>query len=368
MAKSKTFGFRFIQLFILCVAVCTTINFKMWKENAGIPLHIMHMCVTLGMTLAPLITAPFLSSESSHQNDTSNNEINDGLSSTVAPREEYSGHVRIAYSLFSVWSMSVSLIFLFFAIRGDVYASKTTQKNKTFKDMINPANIAQGDFSFGLAFLVALFFIYIFINGRDRAFSMYLFIIAHDDVLQLPKVTAAALVTVTSLGVVLGRGVGALISGKVPIQVMLFTELILGAYLHMLLWFYGLVSVTSLFILCGLLGFVTGPTYPSVMAWADRYIEATGVVISVIDVGLGLGGFASLWTSAYLYDEYGAVAIFLLGLVLAITLIAIILPLQIVSHVHGDRRKKETDFSSDNGNINDNDFRIFQEHENHSTA
>ena len=57
-----------------------------------------------------------------------------------------------------------------------------------------------------------------------------------------------------------------------------------------------MVPITELFI---------GPSYVSLMAWVDRYIEVTGLVVATIDVGIGLGSLLSTWAVGLLLHSHG---------------------------------------------------------------
>ena len=255
----------------------------------------------------------------------------------------YTGHVSIAYAIFGVWSIAVALLFgiMFFKSKPYSSGSKSGKKLKV-KEIINPARLSGGSLKYGIFFLVSLFLLYVLLNGRDRGMSMYLFVIAHEDILQMSKPMAAVLVTSYNMFQAVGRGIGALISHWLPIKPFVFVQLLISSFLQLLLFFYGLESNATLWILSALFGIVAGPTYPSIMSWADRYVEASGVVIAVIDIGIGLGGFIALWLYGHTYETSDSVGVFLLGLVYGIILLAILIPLQIASSFHGDRHKNAT--------------------------
>lgn len=275
--------------------------------------------------MAPPITVPFLSS---------NTTIPGSNTSEIV-----SGHVRIPYAMFGIFSLVVAAIFLIFGLKGLIYTSTAVKKRESLKQMLNPGSIANGNVFFGTYFLVSLGFAYFFLNGRDRGMSMFLFVIAHTDVLHLSKPVSAAMVTAFSLCQAAGRGLSALLSRWLTIHTMLFAQLGIACFIQLLVIFYALESEASLWVFSCLFGIISGPTYPTLMSWADRYVEATGVVIAVIDIGIGLGGFTTIITLSRLYENHGSLSVFVLCFIFSVALCFILVPLQIVSSLRGDRHK-----------------------------
>ena len=222
----------------------------MWGTAAPTPVHGLHMSFTIGTAIVPPIAVPFLSPSKRDNLTRVETELSTGEGllygnhSTSAP---YSGHVKSTYVLYGAWGVLVAIIFLVLFLKTKPYTSirKSSQKLK-FKDVINPARIAGGSFIYGLCFLISLFFLYVIQNGRDKGMYMYLFVIAHEDVLQMSKPMAALLVTCYNLFTAVGRGLGALISHWLPIKPFLFIQLIFAAFFQMLLFFYGLdIALTT---------------------------------------------------------------------------------------------------------------------------
>ena len=69
------------------------------------------------------------------------------------------------------------------------------------------------------------------------------------------------------------------------------------------------------------------------MAWSNHYLIPTGVVIAIIDLGIGAGSFAATWIGGLLFDDYGATAIFYLTLSLVALMVLITVPFQVDANV-----------------------------------
>ena len=187
---------------------------------------------------------------------------------------------------------------------------------------------------------MSLLLLFVALTARDGGIGIYLFPIAHEEALHMTKTMAALLITIYHLFLTAGRGFGALFLQWVPIKIFLFAQLCLATCTQLLLYFYGLKSNASLWILTSFFAVLSGPTYPSLMCWADCYIDASGVAIAVIDIGIGLGGFLTLWLYAHAYNVLGSAGVFLLILLFSAVMFLLLTPLQIVSAIHGDRYKK----------------------------
>lgn len=299
----------------------------MWQDKASTPLHLLHMFISVGMASAPLVALPFLSPTAAENN------TDLPINSTG-----YDGHVEVPYAIFGLWSVLVSVIFLVFFIKSTPYVTSSQDGPKrTIQDMFKISNLTGGRTAYALYFILSLFILYFCVNGRDRTISMFLFIIAHTDILQMSKAASAGLVTVGVLSVTAGRGLAGLLSQWFDNRILLIGQLLLGCYIQMLMTFYALSDTTSLWTLTCLLGLVTGSTYSSILAWANRYIKSSGLLLAVIDVGVGLGGCVSLVVGGYLYDEYGSLGVFTLCLLYGVILLTIFVPLQVVAFINGNR-------------------------------
>ena len=101
-----------------------------------------------------------------------------------------------------------------------------------------------------------------------------------------------------------------------------------------------MVPITELFI---------GPNYVSLMAWVDRYIEVTGLVVATIDVGIGLGSLLSTWAVGLLLHSHGGTVCYWFTLGGAVLVLVILVPAQIMGLIEGDRHAivKVTDMTGE---------------------
>lgn len=324
----------------------------------------LQFAYTMGVIIAPAISIPFLSNNemnnSSHMKTSQNNflpsnyrqngnvdagyKTEEGHLPYEAPSyfSSWITHVHVPYGVCGLWTVFISVAFLilFCCKNSNQYSELPTGHRKRFstKEICNPGLCANGNKSFGLVFVVFTVLVYICIQGRDRGLSAYLFVIANQGELHLQKSNSAILVIVYIVSSIAGKTfVDIVLSKLLKIQISLFLQIITASYFQLLLLFYGLTDVKSFWILVCLVSFFTGPTLSSFMTWSDRYIEVTGTVVAIIDIALAAGTFGTLWTSGHLYEQSGTVGVFSVGFVSGLMLLTVLVVLQIISHLKGDR-------------------------------
>ena len=204
--------------------------------------------------------------------------------------------------------------------------------------MLNPATCAQGNLIFGLYFVISLLFVYIFVNGAPRALPVFLFAIANKG-LGVSTANSAVILTTHGFMGAVGRGTSAFISKCLNIKLLLFIQVMTALVLSFCLMFSGMSSAIALAVTSCLLNFMLDPIYPSIMAWADRFIIVTGSVVAIIDIGIGLGEFVALFIAGVFFQNRGSQSILTLCFLLTALVVLVYIPLQAVSWRHGDRHE-----------------------------
>ena len=127
----------------------------------------------------------------------------------------------------------------------------------------------------------------------------------------------------------------------VNIHYLVFTGIVSVLILSLFLLFFGFTSEVSFWCLTCAVGSFAGPCYPSVMAWADRYIEMDGIMVALVDLGIASGGFMSQYVGGHIIHHNGPVYAFVLCTAAAGYLLVVIIALQIYCSIKGDRFKRQ---------------------------
>ena len=126
--------------------------------------------------------------------------------------------------------------------------------------------------------------------------------------------------------------------------------LALTSQVALVLW--GLQSQVLFWCTTVAFGFTAGPTFPSGMAFIDRYLNMTPLAFSLLDVGIGVGAIVSNWLTGYLYQHHGAQLLFVVSLACGVAMTIILVAMQLIGSRHGDRYERERQ-RQETGNIQD---------------
>ena len=257
----------------------------------------------------------------------------------------------------------ITMVFTVFSILGCIslrWRYRAITVHHSLREMLNPAACSGGQGAYGVYMLISLFLLYVGIVARDTSCCLYICPIAVNG-LNVTKQQAALLSTGFSISQTVGRLLSVALALCVPITGMVWAETTLILVFLALLATMGLNSFTLLWVFLCAFGVATGPNYPSVMAWADRYIQVTGFVMVVIDLGIGLGGFAATWAAGQVYDNYPLQAMFFFSLIAASVMAVILIPLQVASCHHGDRHKDDKNGITDSSRVSSTESLIDQD-------
>ena len=355
-----------------------------WGEKSPGPVNSLHFAFTLGGLLAPPTTAPFLSKPSGgnstgngtngladmftsavhdmrhmwtpymheeiysvtgddHILTASNLSISinkdmylfdDAINANNASNTTYTGsRLFIPFSFNSGLGVCTGLLFAAFYLAGWKYETATKSTTNGSSDQ----ETKKRNRNFRILMGIAIFWIYICIMIRDNAIGSYLFYIAVTSTIGMSKTRAAMLCTAGGGSKSLGRFLGTILAFYVRIHYIVFGGVIGVLICVVCLVFFGLESEVAFWCLvCGI-SVLSGPVYASAMAWADRYTEMEGIMVGVVDMGIGAGSFVALYFGGYLIHYYGPVYVFIMGASGGGMLLVTITILQIICSIKGDR-------------------------------
>lgn len=291
------------------------------------------MCYSLGYTLSQPVTGLFVVSEGNFPllHHAVLNESTDIVNLT---------HIYIPYGVFGAYQVILSLPFLAFFIMGLTYTSVHIRSSKSIREMLNLSSWTGGREWYGIYMLVSLFALYVGIVFREVMIGMYL-CTAGTFLFKMSGFKASLLGMAYNISLLIGRVLGMVCALCVRIQTMVLVELITVFVIMVIISIVGFkVEMCFWFLVC-ILGVFMGPNYPSVMAWADRYIEATGFVVAIIDTGIGAGAFIAFLGGGLVLQRLDAQWLFYLCSVSTAFVLALFLPMQVVSSKRGDRHEQK---------------------------
>ncbi|XP_052811849.1 sodium-dependent glucose transporter 1-like [Mya arenaria] len=284
----------------------TKLALSMWKEKSSIILQLLHMGFGVGALLGPLMCTPFLAVM--EQNG------------TQPVRVVTKSRVHVAFLLIGIITLLVAVPFYSFQFTNHNHSknkndSKTepmirvTSTSKTWKDHINPASYADGNFTFGACVFLFISFYFFVLVGGEKTYVSFVRTISVD-VFKLGKNEASYLNSVFWMSLTGGRFVGSFVSHFVSTRAMITVMVLLNAISSTLCNMYGLTDAQVLWVFTVLEGFLIAPMYPLGVAYSNSLINLSGFCLMLIALMGGLGDMMFLWSAGRVYDQQGAPAIF----------------------------------------------------------
>ncbi|XP_052240084.1 sodium-dependent glucose transporter 1-like isoform X1 [Dreissena polymorpha] len=285
----------------------TKLTLDIWREKSSTLLQLLHMGYSVGALLGPIICTPYLAVV---QKESGEHQF----------RILKETQVDFAFLLIGLSTVAVALPFFYFHYfsfdqtdtKNDDPDQKTMKFRKsTWRDKINPAFYANGDFTFRLAVLT-FFFVYFFtLVGGEKTFMSFVRTISVD-VFKFDKTDASMLNILFWVCFTAGRLTGSFVSHFVQTKTLLIILVSVNAISSTFVNVYGLSSVNALWFSAILQGFVISPLYPLGVAYGNTLVTVSGFCLMVIVFAGSFGDMTYLWIAGRLYDTYGAGKIFVI--------------------------------------------------------
>ena len=353
-----------------------------WKEKAASPVNLLHFAFSVGNFLAPLSVAPFLSK-------TIHNNTLQGVSSFLTSRYHSLpwGNQQFLDSLSEdhflnnegfpfLYNSSITdktKIYIPFAFHGSVgicggflfigYYLVGWRYQSTRRPNENTASTTDGTPSgsrrwgcFRILMAVGIYLAYIGIIIRSMSLNNFIFYVAVMGSLKLTKPRAAMLNTANNGSFVFGRFLGTIITRLIRVHILVFGCVSAVLAFTILLTLFAFNREWILWSLVCVISVFSGPCYPTLMAWADRYTVMDGIMVAIVDVGIASGAAFTLYVGAHIIHHNGPIYAFVLSGAGVTFLLAIMIILQIICYRRGHRFTSEdsTVYSTVNeGQIND---------------
>jgi len=327
---------------------------QIWQEKASGPLHVLHLGYGAGAFIVPQLVADFISEKLPDAEENLNpkclsESLNNTLNSSVTVQfanspianvtitTESSESLQYGFIIISVIVFLVAGILFFYAFlaRKDKAMQVLAQEKMSLKKILDLNTCAPGHPYYAFL-LYALMSCWIFVSvAGERTFAKYLYSFARDDQCY-DKQLALNLQMAFWLSFTAGRFIGFVITNFIPMKFIIFIEGF-GILVCTIAIFFGKAHRVLLFTFVSLAGIFIGPCYPSGLAWANRYIEVTGVGIMVVSIAAGISDISYLATIGSLIENSGIAV--LTSVLLGYGIFTAILPViqHAIARTQGDR-------------------------------
>lgn len=323
---------------------------------------LMHLGYGIGSFIVPLYVNPFLA-EVKQQINVNLTQMLGNLSTaahirsttvsslgpTTTTEKEYypeTSRIEYAYIISSIYAVIISLFFYVNQTReprGMVkHVSGTGKENgqqtKPFKEIINPASCANGNFWYGTQIMSLMFMYFANVGGGNIMTQVFLRTFCVDQ-LHLTTNQSTLLNTCYWIGFSFGRLATALASRWLSVRALIITHSSGIAVCSILMSIFSDDNALSFWILSISFAFFTATIWPTGIAWTDYHIELTGIGMTLQILGASLGGIVHLRLIGYIYEHYGPITYLYQTLAYSIFQLLISCILNIIGSRNGGRFK-----------------------------
>ncbi|CAH1799710.1 unnamed protein product [Owenia fusiformis] len=307
-----------------------------WGGNTPAPLQAMHFGCRIGSLLAPALAYPFLSAtrgEALYANATVPNNIETELTSTSNIEVPY----VIMGGLGALASFGYLVVYLAPRPRGLVFTN--VPKGRNLKELLHPGSFTNGNTRYGVILMTCMF-LYFSINGACGSHFLLLQASIATETLNATKQEASLMQFAARGSAILGNFIVIPVSKFVPMPFIVFVICHAIAIVNFIAVALALKSRMNFAILGGVFDFFFASIWASGMGWPERYMEVTGSVIMIFNIGSGVGCSIMEWGSGYILQYHGAQSVMWLCSAFATALCLLTNVTQCVMSYHGPKKRQ----------------------------
>jgi len=305
-----------VKIYVLYFSAGQRIILEMWQEKAAGPMHVLHTGYGIGAILIPLIANPFLAE--TYNSTNTNTSISNITLPPLLSADDFviKKESRIQYAYLAVAAFDFPLIIPFLIFQVCTYYDKTKNKNgsqekkkdRSMREILNPATYANGSFCYGILMFILLFLYFLNLIGNGKMFSNFVRSFSVDQ-LKFSKDTASYLNMAYWISFTIGRFLGFITATYVSMTYLFFTEVTISLVATFMLLMFSTKGVVQFWITVLALGFSLGPLTPSCIGYGNTKIEITGFCLMILTLGGGIGESAFIWVAGIFYDSHGPTSI-----------------------------------------------------------
>ena len=321
-----------------------TLVVHLWQEASAPPLYLLHFGFGLGAFLSPLLARPFISDDTTTENETTFNLTTDN-SEQLFHDETPTSSTLVPYSCVAVVYTLFALAMLTFHIIGLPRHFPTYMQDKQLKAMFSPRNWSPKHPGYASVILALMFSMFMQGVGAELVFGNFIFSFATDADVAFSKDSAAMLTSLFWLCHMIGRLAGALLGLCVATSVVLLGDILLLTLTSLFLVLFGHSHPSALWLLAAAYGFFISPLVPAGNHWTSLQISVNPMSTTVLFLGTSAGLFVYVYIAGRLMENFGPESIMKFLLFCGIGLIASMISALVVARKHWKLREDENEAS-----------------------
>lgn len=252
------------------------------------------------------------------------------------------GHIEYPYLMVTGMVTFVGLCFMVLScikVPSELVAMRTKEITP-IKEMLHPRSCT-GNTALSVQLLLLIFLYYTLHMGLTGVKS-FIPAMAIEGVLHFTKPVAANILIAYMAAVVAGAFVSVAVSKVCPVHFMIFAQIFSTTAVLIVNSFIGFKTKLYFWIFNCAFAFCSAPLTATGMGWMSRYMTFTAMVMVVIDLGRGVGGFVASWVFGYLLQHYGPQWIIYAALSCAGAMNMVIIAMQLLVYCNGKGSEKSS--------------------------
>ena len=310
---------------------------NLWGTDSAKPFNVCTALEGIGKLLALAIAMPFIKETNIFGNNNSSGII---IANNQTSKASH-GNVYKAYAIIGGLIIVATILFTFI-----LTAIKPTRASLEYnEEKITESHTPLGEGKpkctivlYYVAFFVYFFLVEIVIAGLLN----FLYTIAVESPTKFSSQEASILNFVTQCVATISKIVTIGLLHFIAIKHFISILFLLATIFGIIMSVFALSSNAAMWGITLLFKFSAAPFYACGFAYANEYINITGVVAGLFEVGISLGLFASAWMTASILENYGSSAV-----LWEVTVAVMCQALIVVSVKITSRKQPDTQLSSE---------------------
>ena len=277
---------------------------NLWGTDSAKPFNACTALEGIGKLLAPAIAMPFIK----ETNIFGSNNSSDIIIANNETTKTSHGNVYKAYAINGSLIIVGTILFTFILTAIKPSRASLEYNEEKITEAHTPAG--KGKPKCTIVLYCVVFFIYFFlVNIVIEGLLNFLYTISVEGPTKFGSQEASILNVVIQCVATISKLLTILLLHFISIEhfisILFLLEIIFGITMSV----FALSSNAAMWGTTLLFKFSTAPIYACGFAYANEYINITGVVAGLFEVGISLGFFASAWMTASILENYGSSAV-----------------------------------------------------------
>lgn len=259
---------------------------EIWNKGSNPYMQGLHFCYSIGMTIAPLMTAPFLSTHP-HIEAADIDTRNEGENQTIIKESR----IQIPYSIGAalLFASAIALLFLYTKIpyQDPKRAPEATcNNNKGSQELNLIQEKADKNYSYAVIALISLLLCFYSGVGLTTITFFPKFLVSTK--LKISKSQAAIMSSVLAGAYALARGLSIFLATTLKPKAMIYGPLVVISIGNLLLLFFANSSQPVLWVATVLLGVGHSCVIPSIYSMCEEKISVSNIACSCFVLSLSI--------------------------------------------------------------------------------